>query len=249
LSSDATLALAPGSEFTLAKTTLTPDEVNGGKTATFDLTLTATESGNYEAFILISNTEDLGAEPFTIPVYVEYTKPYIELAEAVEAVSITTVPATIPVKVRGVLNSNASIEIAQYTNFSAILSKKTITPEELASGDVVFDVIFSAFVSGTYTAAIVIENADIETVTIPLSVYYEPLGISNVLSGISVYVSDKSILHVTGAPAGTHVTVLNVSGQPVFTSTIQSANEQYNVNLASGMYLVKVGNKTWKVLR
>ncbi|MDR0866283.1 MAG: hypothetical protein LBO74_15330 [Candidatus Symbiothrix sp.] len=63
-----------------------------------------------------------------------------------------------------------------------------ITPEELAGGNVVFDVVFSAESSGTYTAAIVIENADIETLTIPLTVNYtKQVGINNVLSGVSVY--------------------------------------------------------------
>jgi hypothetical protein len=64
---------------------------------------------------------------------------------------------------------------------------------------------------------------------------------------VSVYVSENGILHVVGAPVGSNVTVLNVSGQAVFASTIHSANEQYNVP-ANGVYLVKVGNKTFKLV-
>jgi hypothetical protein len=254
LNGNAKLALVPGSAFSLTKTILTPEEINGGKTASFDLTVTATQSGEYEGFISVSNTKDLGEEPFIIPVFVKYTQPYIALAEEIAPVTTTSVPVTIPVKVKGVLNSDATISLIQPDSERPApdlsLSKASITPGELAGDAVVtFDVIFSAEAGGWYPVLIEIANGDIQPLYLYFEIRYIGVGINNVSpDAVSVSMSN-GILHVAGAPAGTNVTVLNVSGQPVFTSTIQSADEQYNVSLASGVYLVKVGNKTWKVLR
>jgi hypothetical protein len=255
LSSNASIALASASDFSIEKTELTPAEISEGKTATLDLTLTKTVSGEYKDTILISNT-DLGVEPLEIPVSVIYTHPVIELSEAVEAVITITVPVVIPAKVKGVLNSNASITLAEPEANATLpvhsfqLSQATITPAEVANEAIVsLEVTFTAAESGVYPATLSIENAEIETLDVPLSVTYNGTGINSLLQKkVDVYVS-KGILHVTDTPLGTRVTVLNVSGQSVFTSIVNSTAERYNVDLATGVYVVKVGEKTWKVVK
>jgi hypothetical protein len=172
--------------------------------------------------------------------------PYLYLTEDVLEVETSTVPVTIPVKLRGVLNTDASIVLAAGTNYS--LDKASLTPEELADEAIVsFNVNFTAEESGTYRDTVIISNTDIEEVRIPLSVLFDGTGISPVYDNVSVYLSKEGALNVLGASAGTKVTVINVQGQSLFNAQMNSTQEHFDVPLQTGVYLVKVGDRVWKV--
>ncbi|MDR0683257.1 MAG: T9SS type A sorting domain-containing protein [Dysgonamonadaceae bacterium] len=172
--------------------------------------------------------------------------PYLRKAGNVPEVETTTVPVTIPVAIRGLLNTDASITLAAGTNYT--LGKTSVTPAELTDGTIVsFDVTFTAETTDTYKDTVIISNTDIENVRIPLSVRFSGTGINDVSNPVSVYLSKDGVLNVLGASAGTKVTIINVQGQPLFNAQVNSNKEHFNVSLQTGVYIVKVGDKAWKV--
>jgi hypothetical protein len=173
--------------------------------------------------------------------------PYLRKVGDVREVETSVIPVTIPVAISGLLNTNASITLATGTNYT--LSKTSLTPEELIDGAIVsFDVTFTTGEAGIYKDTVLISNTDIETLQIPLSVELKGTGINDVSNAVvSVYLSKNGVLNVLGAPAGTKVTVINVQGQPLFNAQVNSYKEQFNVSLQTGVYIVKVGDKAWKV--
>jgi hypothetical protein len=233
--------------FELESRELTPEEVADGAITSFNVIFKGGEASDvFDERIVI---EYEGGE-LVIPVFVDYTKPYLKVVNTIEAIETHTVPVIIPVEVIGLLNTDATIAVdgAAFT-----LETNSLAPEELEdSATVVFNVTFTAGEYGEYTGAVTITNPDVAAITIPLSVIYKDygVGINKVTSGnVSVYVSKNGILNVLGASAGTPVTVLNVQGQSLFTSIVNSSNEQFEVGLTTGVYIVKVGDKTWKVLK
>ena len=247
MTDDVTIALEDGTNFELPETTvLTPVDVNGGTVAQFTLALKTTNSGIYEDFVLISGA-GLGDRTVTIPVLVNYTRPYVKLKNTVDPLDAIQLPVSIPVEVEGILNSTATIALATGTHYT--LSTTGIAPEDLAEGaTLAFEVQFTGQSSGDYEDEIVITNSDIETLRIPLLVKYRPVGITSVAGDAVVFVSGN-VLYVTGVQTGSPLTVINVSGQTVFTATVKSAYEQYNFNVPTGAYVVKAGNTNWKVLK
>lgn len=61
--------------------------------------------------------------------------------------------------------------------------------------------------------------------------------------------TDTGIGRVHPAALEMPVTVYNLQGQQVFTSTARSESECLDIALPSGIYLVKWGDKTWKLIR
>ncbi len=63
---------------------------------------------------------------------------------------------------------------------------------------------------------------------------------------ISVSISNENVLHVTGA-AGQTLHIYNVTGVRVMTIKVDGSDKSYNLNLARGCYIVKVGNVVRKI--
>ncbi|MDR2057611.1 MAG: hypothetical protein LBP83_04900 [Dysgonamonadaceae bacterium] len=248
LNSNATITLGGdhAGNFTLDKTELTTEELTEGHVL-IDVIFTGAEaSGEYRTNIEIANT-DLDAD-FVIPVIVKYTKPYLTLVNTIDAQITYEAPLDIPVDIEGFLNTAADISLETGTEFT--LSKTSIEPEELTDvTTVAFTVTFNASKDGLYTDVIIISNEDIETVTIPLSVDFRGDGIEDVKGNISIYFSEKDILNVQGVPVGTSLAVANTQGQTLLILTVNSGNEQFNVDLPAGVYIVKIGNKVWKLIK
>jgi hypothetical protein len=240
---------ANASAFTLSQDAIAPEALAGNASATFSVAFTAKTSGQYVATIVIENEDIITV---TIPLTVNYTKPSLKLVNEVVPVTAGKVPVIIPISVIGALNNAASIRIANVSGSGVFtLSKETITPAEVAE-DLAFpfEVSFTVNTKGTYIADVMIGNDDIETLTIPLKIIYQPVtGIDPVSKdGISVWAS-KGFLHITGAPAGSEVNVLSLHGQSLLQTTIRSINEQYSLSLPTGVYVVKIGDKVWKIVK
>jgi hypothetical protein len=249
LNSAATIALETSESagyFSLEKTEITPDDVAEENIASFNVIFNGQDavSGEYTVNVIISNTDD--EINLNIPVTVVYTKPYLEVVNTIAPLETLTVPVTIPVEIRGLLNTDANITLDAGTNYT--LGKTSLTPAELADGAVVsFDVTFTATVADTYNDAVIISNTDIEELRIPLSVKLNGTGINAVSNSVSVYLSKDGALNILGASTGAKVTVINAQGQPLFNAQINSNKERFDVSLQTGVYIVKVGDKAWKV--
>ncbi|MDR0506443.1 MAG: T9SS type A sorting domain-containing protein [Dysgonamonadaceae bacterium] len=248
LDNPATISMKGGTEsvFRLEKSTLQPADVNGGLIASFDAIFEGGDaSGLYKDTIVISNTEIGGV--LEISLAVDYTKPYLSLANTVAATQTTvTVPLIIPIEISGILNTEAFI--AQDDEEHYTLSATTIEPTALENGTTAtINVTFTASIAGSYPNEIRVTNGETDPVTIPLTVVYEPLSLDNISGKIQVYMSNKGILYISGAPAGTDVTVSNMLGQAVFRVKTNSANEQFKLPLPEGTYVVKVGERALKI--
>ncbi|GHT17242.1 hypothetical protein FACS189429_0910 [Bacteroidia bacterium] len=254
LTGNASISLAGDTDnFILATTSISPNALENGAKAPVNLLFLANEaeSGEYEALIdLTYDINDTETATLTIPVLVKYTKPYIELVSAEGPETTTSGTATITVQVKGVLNTDATIALVRGTEFA--LTKTSLTNAELAGETTVsFDVNFVASTFGTFFDVILIRNNDIETLAIPISIENknEETGLDKISGGnVSVYAGENGILNIVGAPAGSKVTVFDIQGKAIFNTIVKSDNEQYDV-LTKGIYIVKVGEKTWKVLR
>ena len=249
LNSEATIRMKSGaaSAFEPAKTRLLPADVADGTIASFDVIFTggsAPATGQYVDTVVISNDS---FEPLQIPVVVNFTKPWLSLVNTVPATqSVSTLPLTIPVEIKGLLNTNALI--VQDDNQHYTLSVTTISPEELEDeANITVTVTLANATKGTYPNEIRITNADIDALVIPFSVTYDPTGIDKIPGNEQVFLSDDGVLNVWGAPAGTDMIVLNVQGQSIFHSTVYSAKEQFKLQLSTGVYVVKVGENVWKI--
>lgn len=160
---------ADAARFTPSKTTLTPAEVK--EEASFNVSFTADASGVYNAVVVIFDNE---TEYLQIPVSVTFDKPYIALAEAIAPVQTNKSPVTIPVKVEGFLQENASIKIEGENTAAFTCLETAITPTQLEGEEVVhtFYVRFNSLDGGTYKADVVLAGATVEYLRIPLTVTF-----------------------------------------------------------------------------
>jgi hypothetical protein len=246
LNTAAEMKLGKGKYFTLSKTAITPEAVANKAVVSFNVIFTAPEaSGLWVDTIYIANND---IETLSIPVSVDYTKPYIELAGEVDSQTTTSGTATFTVQVKGILNTDATIALIGGSEFT--LAQTSITPADLVDDATVsFDVAFEAERLGIFTAVLYITNRDIEPVFITLSVESKGTGIATISgSDVSVYATESGLLNIVGAPVGSKVTVFDIQGKMVFSSTTKSDKEQYSV-LNKGVYVVRVNDKTWKVVR
>lgn len=66
---------------------------------------------------------------------------------------------------------------------------------------------------------------------------------------IRVWVNNN-VLHVIGAPANSTLHIYNISGAHIFTQTISDTPYTYNLShLSAGVYLVRINNYTYKVIK
>jgi hypothetical protein len=249
LNNSATISLETSTHseyFSLEKTTIAPGDVAGEAIASFNVLFNGPVSvgGEYLVRVHIAQTDD-GID-LNIPVTVIYEKPYLEVVNNIQDQETLTVPVLIPIEINGLLNTDATITMAVGTNYTP--NKTTLTPAEL-EGDLIasIQVSFTAEAFGTYKDTLIIANADIETIRVPLSVLYRATGMENVSGNLSVYLSKDGNLKVLGAQAGAQVTVIDIQGRPVFSGLVRLVNERFEVSLQTGVYIVKVGDKTWKV--
>jgi hypothetical protein len=177
--------------------------------------------------------------------------PYLRRVGKAPEVETGDLPYNIPVQVAGLLNSAATISLEASDDAAYFsLPKVEISPEEVAGGAIAtFDVVFNgeAVVTGDYQVRVNISGADIETLRIPLSVRYQATGMESVSGPVFVYLSRDGVLNILGAQTGTKVTVINLQGQAVFNTQTNSVGEHFDLPLQTGVYLVKVGGKVWKI--
>jgi hypothetical protein len=242
LSNNATIRIDDPTNFSINKAELTPIELADGKKVTFNVTFNGSETGEYFAHVTVS---DENTDYLTIPIIVIYTRPYIEVVNTIEAIT-TGEPVDISVEVEGLLNTDAAVSLKN--NESAFtLSQETISAALLAEGKVTFTVAFAATVSGTYADTLLITNSDIETVSVPLKVVYAKTGLDKVSSNVNVYFAPNGTLNISGASPGSRVDIFNVQGQRLFSLKINSFDEKYDLLLSTGIYIVKTGDRTWKL--
>jgi hypothetical protein len=172
--------------------------------------------------------------------------PYLSLVNTVEATQTTvSTPLEIPVKIRGFLNTEALI--VQDDNVNYTLSATKIDPADLENNATfTLNVTFTTTAKGSYPNEIRITNGDINPITIPVTVVYEPVGIDKVSGKVQVYMSGDGLLHVCGVAAGTEITVTNMLGQNLFRTKVNATDETFNLPV-TGVYIVKAGENVWKI--
>ncbi|MDH6355317.1 hypothetical protein M2132_001658 [Dysgonomonas sp. PH5-45] len=101
--------------------------------------------------------------------------PYLRQVGTVDSVDTEILPVNIPVKVAGILKSDASITLKGGSESVFTLTKQTLTPADVTGGTIVpFELTFTVpeDQSGEYADTVVISNEDVETIEIPVYVNY-----------------------------------------------------------------------------
>ncbi|MDL2257092.1 hypothetical protein LJC06_02670, partial [Bacteroidales bacterium OttesenSCG-928-I14] len=169
LDSKAAVKMSGGesSNFTLSVDSIAAENLADDVEFILNATLVANTSGVYQESILIVN-EDAGIN-ISIPLKVTYNKPYLELVGTVDDVTTSTLPVNIPVTVKGLIVGNIDITLSGANADKFSLEKNEITAEELAEGNVSFNVTFNGVdESGEYVANIAFGDI----LNVPLKVTY-----------------------------------------------------------------------------
>lgn len=69
------------------------------------------------------------------------------------------------------------------------------------------------------------------------------------INNISIWM-DNNVLHITGTPANSTLQIYNVSGAHILTQVISDTPYTYNLShLSAGVYLIRINNYTYKVIK
>lgn len=169
---DVTISLTGDTDnFTVAKTTITPEELKAG--IELDAVFNATESGKYTAKIHFADDKK---EYLAIDLEVNYVATYIELANPLNPVKTDKAPVVIPIDLKGLLIEKATIALEgdDSSYFSCI--ENEITPEQVDGKTHRINVSFNSFETKEYKVDVVVSGADkTEYIRIPLVVDYTSL--------------------------------------------------------------------------
>ncbi|MDR1973958.1 MAG: hypothetical protein LBQ31_04705 [Bacteroidales bacterium] len=177
-------------------------------------------------------------------------KPYLDVNTNIH-IDTTEVPITIPVEVTGVLLSDATVALGGGNGFTC--AKTTITPAELSGGQtVVINVEFNQTVRNVYNDSLVITNGGLsEPVVVRLEVNYtEGVGISATVSKnqVKAYINND-ILYISGANTGDMVMVTNTIGRVLYNAKMNAPEMAIRFNEPRGVYVIKVGQTAFKLLK